>query len=374
MPKRPARPVARLSTPAELVASLPYSVGFTPTESLVVLCCHEPRGRLGLCIRIDLPAAAEELPVVAELVERVRLAGATRVVLAVYTAEPDLTAALGRRCPPDGPAAPDRPPALPRHRLVAALVDALDGLTVTEAVLVRGGRFWSYRCRQSSCCPPEGRPVAAGEDAASVRLLQVESVLSGRAVLPDRAAVVASLAAPVLLAAVAAARHCELSSGRLAAAVRRDGLAATRAVALSDWGQARVRFRSPPAALDDAEAAALAISLTDLVVRDAVAASWQLDDEALPMLLTELCRRTPSPYDAPVCTLLAWLSYAAGGGALVGVALDRALRTDPSYSLAVLLTEAIARQLPPRLLRRAMQAIGAPPRAPARAARRAAAG
>ena len=325
-----------------MVASLPYWVGFEPTESLVVVCCHEPRGRVGLSMRFDLPAGGPghdgpRRDLVHQVAARVRHERASRVVLAVYTDEGD------------GPAG------RPRQGLIDALSCALSELVVTEAVLVRGGRFWSYLCERPSCCPPRGRPVEAGSASAPVRLLQAESVLSGRAVLPDRAAVVASLAAPPLPTAAAARLRCRRCEDVLASSVLADGVQDTREASRSAWLDAVGRFRVPPGALDDVEAAALAVSLVDVVVRDGVLGLWREDDCGLPLLLTELCRRTPPPYDAPVCTVLAWVSYAAGGGALVGVSLDRALATDPDYPLALLLAEALVRQVSPRSMRDALQ-------------------
>jgi hypothetical protein len=51
-----------------------------------------------------------------------------------------------------------------------------------------------------------------------------------------------------------------------------------------------------------------------------------------------------------VCAALAWISYAAGDGVVANVAVDRALATDPHYSLAGLIDDALTRQVPPHLL------------------------
>jgi hypothetical protein len=61
-----------------------------------------------------------------------------------------------------------------------------------------------------------------------------------------------------------------------------------------------------------------------------------------------------SALDAPVCTLLAWIAYGAGDGARANVALDRALGTDPEYSLAVLLRQALDGGVTPREVRRTL--------------------
>jgi hypothetical protein len=325
------RPVARLTTPAQMVASLPLWLGFLPTESLVV-CCHEPRGRIGLTVRFDLPAAGAEHLLAAEAERRVRQQQATRVLLAVYTAEAD-------------------GPGLARSALVDALRTALGDLVVTEAVLVRTDRFWSYLCADPACCPPAGTPVDAASGSAPVRLLQAEQVLDGRAVLPDRAAFEASLAGPTGLAARAAVRRCEIASALLADAVE-EGPETAAETARSAWWRAVARFGAPPAALADSEAATLAVSLVDVRVRDELATAPGRLVPSLLAVVEELARRTPPPYDVPVCALLAWLSYRQGGGATVTIALERALDSDPDYGLAQLLQQAVHAQVPPSLLRR----------------------
>jgi hypothetical protein len=329
------KPVARITSPAQMVASLPLWMGYVPSESLVVVCCHEPRGRMGLTMRFDLPGAGHESALVGDVVRRVRHEKATRVLLAVYTAEED------------GPSG-----SRPRTQMVDDLRSQLDDLVVTEVALVRGERFWSYLCDQPSCCPPEGTPVDTARESAPIRLLEAENVFSGRTLLPDRRALEATLAPPTFLLAEVARQRCEIAATLLADAVAEAGFEVAAAASLSSWAEAIDRFRSPPSRLSDMEAAALAISLVDVSVRDTLAASSTKDLPALLLLLEELCRRTPDPYDAPVCTLFGWLTYCQGGGALVTIALVRALASDPSYSMAHLLEQALLAQVRPKELRR----------------------
>ncbi|MGH8890830.1 MAG: DUF4192 family protein, partial [Acidothermaceae bacterium] len=49
----PAR--VRLRTPADLIDAVPYLVGFTPQNSLVMLALHGERKRLGIVSRVDIP-------------------------------------------------------------------------------------------------------------------------------------------------------------------------------------------------------------------------------------------------------------------------------------------------------------------------------
>jgi hypothetical protein len=330
----PKPTVARLTSSAQLVAALPLWLGYTPTESLVVACCHEPRGRIGLTLRFDLPDTADEKALVAEVARRVRHQRATRVVVAVFTGELDGAERA-------------------RGSLVRLLQQELADLVLTDAVLVREGRFFSYVCEVADCCPPEGRPVATAQADEPVRLLEAEQVLRGQVVLRDRAELEALLSGPQLFAEHEALQRCEVACGELADAVRTGARAGYRQRMLARWHEALDAFGTPPAHLDPADAAALAVSLADRWLRDQLAA--EDDVTAMLALLEELCRRTPASYDAPVCTLLAWLTYCEGGGAAVTILLDRALASDPSYSLALLLQEVVLGQVPPGRLREITQ-------------------
>lgn len=314
------KPVARLTSGAQMVASLPLLLGFQPTESVVVLCCHEPRGRMGLIMRLDLPSEGWEAETAEQLAARVRQERATRVVIAVYTEQRDHGERAG-------------------EELVDLLCAELSDLVITEAVLVRGGRFFSYLCSDPSCCPDEGTPVDVAADSSPLMLLKAENALEGRVMVADRDTLAASLEGPEPLEEEAAVRRCEAAA------------AGARPDARMLWATVVDRFRVPPAELSDDEAAALAVSLQDKVIRDGIAASPEPDVPVVVRLLAELCRRTPDAFAAPVCTLFGWLSYSTGGGAVVSIALDRALRCDPGYEFARLLEEAWVRQMPPERIR-----------------------
>jgi hypothetical protein len=328
----PKPPVARLTQPAELVAALPIHLGYVPSESLVVGCLHEPRGRLGLTMRFDLPAEEHEQLLAREVARRVRHQGATRLLLCVYTE------AAGQ----DG---------LPRRRLFSLVRDQLDDLVMTEAVVVRGGRFWSYLCERAACCPPEGTPVAAGARASAVQLIAAETAFSGRVVLKDREAVEASLAGPTFLRAQAALQRCEAATLELAELIETEGLVTARAASRRRWDQVVRAFAEAPGSITDAAAAQLAVSLVDVLVRDEVAAAPAAEVPAVLAVLEELMRRTPAEYDAPVCALFAWMTYCEGGGAALTIALERALASDPGCSLAHVVAEALESQVPPEALR-----------------------
>ena len=315
-----------------MVAALPLHLGFTTTESIVVVCCYEPRGRMGLTMRFDLPAPKHESLLASDIEARVRRQEASRVLIAIYTAEPDGETRV-------------------RRAMVEDLRARFADLIVTEIVLVRDERFWSYVCDKEACCPAAGTPVDAARESSSVRMLEAERVLEGRVQLPDREALEASLAGPTFLAAQVGQQRCDAAMALLADSLEKDGREVPGETSLAAWSRAVQRFASPPVELSDQEAAALAVSLFDVAVRDELAGSPAEQVPDLLRLLEELVRRTPPPYDAPVCTLFAWLTYCEGAGAAVTIALERALHTDPDYNLARILDQALLAQVRPDKLR-----------------------
>jgi hypothetical protein len=325
-------PVARFRMPGEIAAVLPMLVGFVPTESVVVVSLRRPRKRVGLSMRIDLPAPEHEQLLAEQFSARLRQDRAMGVVVAVYTDEPDDE---GIR---------------PRAGLVAA-IEAAAGVPVTEALLVRGDRWWSYFCANPDCCPPEGTPVGAA-DTPALSMVNAQCVLDGRSVLSSRQELVDSIAAPQLLAAVAAGQQLdaaavEWSLDREDPVSRREAELAAAKTLLDRVAQGEV--------LPLSATAAFAIAVHDVLVRDQIA-TWSLDRaDDLLALLQQVARQVVPPYDAPVCTLLAWVAYAGGNGGLANVALDRALSTDPEYALAGLLRTALDGQISPVEVRKILR-------------------
>lgn len=333
-----SRPVVRLTSPGEIVGAVPHLCGFTPQESLVVVSLRGERKRIGLTMRFDLPPVAAEAAIAGEAAGRLRADGARRTVAVLYTDAPDDS---GRA----------------RGSMVALLQDACAeaAVVVDDVLLVRDERWFSYVCDDLRCCPAEGTPLAASAGSAALGLVAAEQAVEGRAVLASRNALAASIAPPELLAgaraeqalAQADAQHTADRLERGRQAVIRDDVERFRVV-LRRWAE-------PPAEVAVEEAAALAIALHDVLVRDEVA-TWALHDrDALLSLLVALARRTVPPYDAPVCTLLAWVAYAEGNGGLANVALERVAVSDPGYSMAQLLRQALDAQIPPSQVRRILR-------------------
>jgi hypothetical protein len=282
-------------------------------------------------MRLDLPPARYEDELVEQVVQVVRGQQATRVVLVIYTDEPDGELR-------------------PRAAFMEDLVDAFDDLIVTEALLVRDGFFYSYVC-EGPCCPARGTPVDDADDCAAVQTLLLEQLARGETPVGSREELELTIAGPTFLAEQEAVQRCEDATERYARAVVDDGLSAARGAAIAAWTRALAAAEDPRREVSVQQAAELAASLRDVVVRDSVAALWEPEQLALRRLLEQVARRTPPPYDVPVCTTLAWVTYCDGGGSLTSIALERALRTEPDYSMALLLRQALSNALPPEFVR-----------------------
>jgi hypothetical protein len=294
----------RITGPTDLLAAVPYVLGFHPTDSLVTL------GLLGdeltFAVRVDLPPAGERpdelIRHLADVVARQRLRAA---VLVGYGAEERT-----------------RPPLLALWRAIAVPVH--DVLRVAE------GRFWSYACDDVLCCGPSGRAFDPSSSPVAAA-----AAYAGVVALPDRETLVARLT-PVDGTPRAAMRAATLVAER-----RLDGLGGS-APAIRSAGRVAVRE-----AIDrqragrphaDEEVAWLTVLLRTLAVRDF---AWQsiTEPELHIDLWTDVVRRAEPALVAPPASLLAFAAWRNGEGALATVAVARAIEADRSYSMALLLEE-----------------------------------
>jgi hypothetical protein len=334
------RAVVRLRGPDDVIGILPWRLGFHPTESLVLVVLQGSRRRERLVMRLDLPARGDESQVADETAARAVQAGADEVLVLVYTDE-------------RGPGGELQ---LPRSDLVDDLVALLadDDVDVPEAVLVRGGRRWSYLCAAPGCCPPEGvplpdRPTPAADAYAA------EAVGRGAVVLPDREA---------LRRSVTPSDHTVAVAVREQAWDELDLLLTSRDLAAASAGLlSRLRERCARGQRDEptpAEALLVALGLRDTRARDALMTA-ALDDDAADVrdLLGQVVRLVDDEVAAPACTALGWLAYTSGEGALALVAVERALRAEPSCTMARLLLGGIDGMVPPSALRDISRAVRA---------------
>ena len=107
-------------------------------------------------------------------------------------------------------------------------------------------------------------------------------------------------------------------------------------------------YLDQPRRLSDADCARLAILAANVTVRDLAWVAMTRDDiDDHLSLWGQVVARTIAPWEpAPLC-LLGMAAWISGNGALQNCCADRALRLDPSYSLAGLLDDINRRVLPP---------------------------
>ncbi|MGW5672553.1 DUF4192 domain-containing protein, partial [Micromonospora sp. NPDC003776] len=310
-------------SPADLIAAVPYLLGFHPADSVVVVAL---RGRrVVFAARGDLPEpGADPRPAAGHLAEVIARQGSESATVIGYGPPVRVTPA------------------------VDAVGEALDraGLLVLDALRVTDGRWWSYLCTEPDCCPPDGTPYDPGASEVSAA-----AVFAGQVALPDRAALTAQVSALDGPVRVAMRRATVRARGRLAALTEEateTALVGGRSVRSAGVAAVRTAFRRARRGerLTDDEVAWLTVLLTQLPVRDH---AWERTDgrDADISLWTDVLRRAEPELIAAPGSLLAFAAWRAGYGALAAVALERVLAARPDYSLALLLDDLLRRGVPP---------------------------
>ena len=407
----------RTREPRELLALVPFQLGFHPSDSAVVLSVRATRSRIGLVARVDLADLADRRagPQLARaLVGHLVADGARRVVVVLYT-DADLQG--------DGAADPRRRAA----GLVALdhLQDAAEqALGALEPWVVGPHGYYALGCTDRECCPAGGRPLT---DLQSTRI-GAQMVLEGLQVAGSRDDLV-RLPSTSPAARKSARRAQSRWRARGLAAVGTADLHRWRRAGLAHWreafGQAQAGLGGGqgPGDLDGEQEPArsgedhqergrgslpasfgscgwqpsgpavvgrLLASLEDVLVRDAVlltfvpgadrvadrvvagdatadvgAALRAIIDPvhgkrpdrrrtaAARTVLEHLVAHAGRDGHAPVLTLLAVLAWWEGDGARAGVLVDRALTAEPGHRLAVLMDDALRTGMPPGWVRAA---------------------
>jgi hypothetical protein len=355
-----------LRGPGDVLAVLPYQLGYHPRNSIVAISL---RGRrVGLVVRTDLPPDDDAAWVVDALLGPLVRDHATSVIVVGYEDDPDAS-----------------------QTALLALVEEVEGagIHVVDVVVVRGGRRYSAIC-SDPCCPPEGTPLVDPADVPGV----AEFVARGRSPLTSRDAV-DRLVVPDAVA-------CE---GVAEAVARRTGMPRRRRRSAAAW-RTLLRRREPgdeerrdagrtgssPSVVADA-----VLGLADIAWRDGLVAwlapgvlpfdkldgsvlalmhrelpTWagmglanrpgrgggsteavggalleeeeQQDRQELLQRLLALCRSVPNDCRdeaAALCTVTAHVAWETGDGAVARAAVERALRLMPGYRLAQLLERVV---------------------------------
>jgi hypothetical protein len=328
LPRMTSASSLKISSPAELLAAVPYLLGFHPSDSVTVVAFRG--GRVHFAGRHDLPPpdgdSDDARAAAAHLAAVVAREAADGAVVIGYGAPAGVTPAVLRTA----------------EALRRVDVPTFDVLRVT------GGRFWSYLCDGDDGCPDEGWPCPPEHSA-----IAAAATYAGHVALPDRNALVAQVApvggAERAALAVATARARERLSGLVdpgrgeAGQVRllhRAGRAAVR--------DAERRYRSGGRLSDD-EVAWLGLLLADVPVRDYAWERIGLDPWQLT-LWTDVVRRVEPAYVPAPAALLSFAAWRAGAGALAWAAVERSLAQDPAYGMARTLREILTYAVSPAMV------------------------
>ncbi|ROO60334.1 uncharacterized protein DUF4192 [Micromonospora sp. Llam0] len=318
----------------DLIAAVPYLLGFPPEDSLVCVVVDDDRIRF--LARLDLSVAAEgpELPeATSHLAELLARYGQQAIILGYGT--PDRV----------GPVAE-----LLRAALLAANVELFDAIRVTD------DRYYCLNCDGE--CPPEG--IAYNPSTST---LPAEATYEGIAPMPSRTAL-EDLIAPITgprreamrTASLAAFQrlHTMLFNSAATRADVTDGESSGSPAHVLQNGVEAVQQAIGVAArgelLSDDAAAWLTAVLTIPEVRDH---AWRAIDGSEPhrRLWIDVTRRAILEATAAPACLLAIAAYLGGDGALANIAVYRSLQADPGYSLARLLHGSLIAGVAPQVWR-----------------------
>ena len=307
-----------VKTPHDLLAAVPFLIGYHPTDSLVLISVKSDS--LEMAMRIDFPKNPPEgsYQLLASHLKRDNSEGA---LIVAYE-------------PANSLAGPEV-----LHN-VADAVASLD-IPIRELMLVRNNHWRSLLCSDDKCCPPEGNQI---EEFVNSRIA-AEQVASGK-VLPfsDSEGLTHSISATILAKdlnwnAQVVGFRVDPDANNLNE-LQRDG--AESILLLAD-------FYSQTGFCKDYDLMARVLGrLSDIQVRDfALGCHTDQTINSYWAMWRDLLRIAPPKFVAPVASVFASIAYENGEGALAHRALDRAIEDDPEYSLARLLRRVFSSGWPP---------------------------
>ncbi|MFW5472292.1 DUF4192 domain-containing protein [Knoellia sp. CPCC 206450] len=320
--------------PADLVALLPHLLGYHPHDALVLVCLRE--GRICLTAHQPLPADEQIHPALGPL-----MVGMAKV-------DPEAVIVLGYEA--------DRP--------VAEAIDVAGkactevGVRVHDRILVTRDGWRSLDTGEASAASPATSTAVA------------DLVAAGVAPLASRNALVAVVEPTA--DATAVARHISRYTARKENLLElycsawpvvldtRDGtpqmtpkVAARAVLAIHDVSVRDLLVaRLTPGTLDPDHVP----GITGAQLRSLPTPAWERDSgwdrvrthSRLQDRLVRLCAMTPDSHAAPPLSVLGTWAWWRGDGALARVAVNRALRSQPEYRLAILLERILDLAIPPR--------------------------
>ncbi|GIF11469.1 DUF4192 domain-containing protein [Actinoplanes teichomyceticus] len=318
-----------IRTPAELIAIVPFLLGYHPRDSLAVVGLVGERVEFTVCHDLPPPdwtdpEAKGAAATVADAVARQR----SRAVVIIGYGSLNRVTPAALRC---------------AQAVQTRQIDVLDVLRVAD------GRWWSFLCAGRQCCPPEGTPCLPADS-----VIAAEATFRGQVALPSRQELTAQVAAVGGAERAEMRRATERARRRFTDLLADDLTAERYGRLVKQAGQAALRLAEKRyrtgGTLSPDETAWLGVLLVDRSVEDyaldrADTQEWRI------RLWTDVLRRVEPAYVAPPACLLGYTAWQAGRGALARVAVDRALAEEPQHQLAALLHNVLGHGLAPHMVR-----------------------
>ena len=307
-----------LTSPHDLLAAIPFLIGYHPENSLVLVALKDDT--VGMALRVDMPTdiALESYDLLASHFQREAADAALVVAYVDSQTDPEPVVI----------------------NTSAALLRA--GISIKESLIVSDGRYRSMLCHDSECCPPLGSPIP---DIDSSRIA-AEHVIAGHPMpFANVSGLVQSIAALPTAMEERWQREVQTfwveSDSENLLDLQRDG-----ATALIDLAGEYTQGRGA----EDRELTARVIGrISDIQVRDFALGSHNVETaDAYWQMWRDLLLIAPRGFVAPIASIFAALAYERGEGALAHKALDRALVDDERYSLALLLRRVFTAGWPPQ--------------------------
>ena len=306
-----------LTSPHDLLAAVPFMVGYHPKDSLVAMALVD--NKVAMAMRVDFPDDQSIAAISQTIALHLKREHATEAIIVGY---------LPKAVLETDPLA-----------LVRDIVKSHD-ILVKECLEIRGDRFRSTFCTDPLCCPPGGSPVPLITDSR----VTAEQVAAGNP-LPfvDLDELKQSIAAlgPDKELNKAIKRIDEIDYDV-------DDFTPAQRIGATAINELALQFTRDGIVHDKALIALVLVRLLDLQVRDfAMGMSSEETSDQVWDMWRWMLRIAPKGYVAPVASIFATMSYERGDGALAQRALDRAFEDDSKYQMAKLLRRTFAAGWPP---------------------------
>lgn len=306
----PALARIRLTSTEELLAAVPYLIGFEPRDSIVILVFENSQLQVGA--RLDIAALHHPVEFQSSMDSLRRRYPHLSAAVFVYSHDPFV-----------GMMACDE------------VVQALRGCDIIEAARVHGHRFWPLLC-DCPACQREGHPF----DAKST-MVAAPAVAAGLQVVSSRSEAVQAATGPDGDELVAATSRYESATKRLSGqsvAQRRTRL---RELLLTGADNAQ--------GLCDDDLAEIGVLVRQASVRDEAFTLALLTEPATYLdVWGRVVAQCPDEWAVGGLCLLGIAAWRGGQGALLSECVTRASGIDPGDSWVQFLAEVIDDVIPPK--------------------------